>query len=83
MTPIHKVTPIVLGHGGKAKRQAPFLFLTVCDLIAVSNSNKERGLGRLGNGTFTNYDREAAEERDEAVKNDRERKTCIKHNTPS
>jgi hypothetical protein len=29
---------------------------------------KGRGLGRLGNGTFTNYDRKAAEERAEAVK---------------
>jgi hypothetical protein len=57
---------------GQGKRKIPFLFLTARDLDLGDNLSRQRGrgLGRLGNGTFTNYDCEAAEERAEAVKKD-------------
>jgi hypothetical protein len=51
------------------KDKTKFQFLTARDLDRGEQlSQKGRGLGRLGNGTFTNYDRKAAEERAEAVK---------------
>ena len=52
------------------KDKTKFQFLTERDLDRGEQLSREkgRGLGRLGNGTFTNYDRKAAEERAEAVK---------------
>jgi hypothetical protein len=56
----------------RASGKAPFLFFTArdLDLGEQRSQQRKRGLGRLGNGTFTNYDCKAAEERAEAVKRD-------------
>jgi hypothetical protein len=55
---------------GQGKRKIPFLFLTASDLDRGDQRSRQkgRGLGRLGPGTFPNYDCVAAEERAEAVK---------------
>ena len=55
---------------GKDKTKTKFQFLTERDLDRGEQLSREkgRGLGRLGNGTFTNYDRKAAGERAGAVK---------------
>jgi hypothetical protein len=45
-----------------------FLTARALDLGDQLSRQKGRGLGRLWDGTFTNYDCEAAEERAEAVK---------------
>jgi len=66
---------------GQGNRKVPFLFFTPNDLDRGEQLSlqKKRGLGRLGSGSFTNYDCKAAEERAEAIKkdpdasNDRER----------
>jgi hypothetical protein len=55
---------------GQGKRKIPFLFLTARDLDRGDQLSRQkgRGQGRLGPGTFPNYDSVAAEERAEAVK---------------
>jgi hypothetical protein len=60
------------GQGNRKLRKVPFLFFTARDLDRGEqlSQQRNRGLGRLGNGTFTNYDCKAAEERAEAVKKD-------------
>ncbi len=54
---------------GKDKTKTKFQFLTERDLDRGEQLSREkgRGLGRLGNGTFTNYDCKAAAEREGAV----------------
>ena len=57
---------------GQRNRKVPFLFFTARDLDRGEqlSQQRKRGLGRLGNGTFTNYDCKAADERDVEVKKD-------------
>ncbi len=58
------------GQGKRKLRKVPFLFFTARDLDNGEqlSEQRKRGLGRLGNRTFTKYDCKAAEERAEAVK---------------
>jgi hypothetical protein len=60
-----KGDPSLYQASGQSKRKIPFLFLTRKDLLQgdALSRQRERGLGRLGNGKYTFYDYEAAEER--------------------
>jgi hypothetical protein len=60
-----KGDPSLYQASGQYKRKIPFLFLTRQDLLQgdALSRQRERGLGRLGNGIYTFYDCEAAEER--------------------
>ena len=57
---------------GQSSRTVPFLFLTKEDLRRGEelSRTRRRGLGRLGNGSFTYYDVPAAEARAEAAETD-------------
>ena len=57
---------------GRVSRKLPFMFLTKQDMQLGNERSQHggRGLGRLGNGTYTYYDCKAAEERAEAARED-------------